>query len=231
MAWSGCEPIGRQEVGDLDELNIGSCLVDRPTSCWRSPESCKVDEDEIRDQRSVGWGGGCALSAQWGGGAALAMEGGGGWRGAAAVRPARDNKWVTAAPAGNRGGSHKHTRGVVGRGGWPWRGDGRQADERRVQVGRTSHATNITTIVHLNLQHQRNTGHSQLSRGVGEARGTARTIARTARSNRRCSRSAKWVEALQTHGEASAAQYSRREPAEVEMAAAIRHVTVEIRFF
>ena len=137
--------------------------------------------NEIRDQRSVGWGGGCALSAQWGGGAALAMEGGGGWRGAAAVRPARD-KWVTAAPAGNRGGSHKHTRGAVGRGGWPWRGDGRQADERRVQVGRTPHATNITTIVHLNLQHQRNTGHSQLSRGVGEARGTARTIARTARS-------------------------------------------------
>ena len=50
------------------------------------------------------------MLTQWGGGAALAMEGGGGWRGAAAVRPARD-KWVTAAPAGNRGGSHKHKGG------------------------------------------------------------------------------------------------------------------------
>ena len=55
------------------------------------------------------------MLTQWGGGAALAMEGGGGWRGAAAVRPARD-KWVTAAPAGNRGGSHKHKGGR-----WPRR--------------------------------------------------------------------------------------------------------------
>jgi len=117
------------------------------------------------------------VSGQWGCSQRWRRRGAGdGWRGVAARRG--------GGPAGQRqvgdrpAGRQSRRAAISKRAPWLWTYAGRgwrAVASRRmrgrhaacVQVGRTPHATNITTIVHLNLQHQRNTGHSQLSQGGG----------------------------------------------------------------
>ena len=169
------------------------------------------------------------VSGQWGCSQRWRRRGAGdGWRGVAARRG--------GGPAGQRqvgdrpAGRQSRRAAISKRAPWLWTYAGRgwrAVASRRmrgrhaacVQVGRTPHAASIRGDDDCSPQPatpKENRSQVRLLSQAGTRAGAPQVAFGVTAPCRSSSRSAKWVEAVQTHGEASAAQDSRREPAEGE---------------